>query len=139
MGVDIASFWEPLTGVGWYLFRLLENLADNEEIRLRLYGPSIVESTDLPDPVVALPTGPTLERVSLPVPDDLLLPPGLMSKLLRKADYQTAVVGKWHLGTHMAPQGYDYSEVLIGQGPYYNPPMLKNGGYRPDARFHWSN
>jgi arylsulfatase A-like enzyme len=27
----------------------------------------------------------------------------------------------------MAPQGFDYSEVLIGQGPYYNPPMLKNG------------
>jgi alpha-1,3-rhamnosyl/mannosyltransferase len=86
VGVDIASLWEPLTGVGWYLFRLLENLADNEEVRLRLYGPSIVESTDLPDPVVALPTGPALERVSLPVPDDLLLPPGLMSKLLRKAE-----------------------------------------------------
>jgi arylsulfatase A-like enzyme len=47
-------------------------------------------------------------------------------KLLQAAGYQTAVVGKWHLGTHMAPQGYDYSEVLIGQGPYYNPPMLKN-------------
>jgi len=45
-------------------------------------------------------------------------------KLLRKAGYTTAVVGKWHLGEHMAPQGYDYSEVLIGQGPYYNPPML---------------
>lgn len=45
-------------------------------------------------------------------------------KLLQKAGYQTAVVGKWHLGTHMAPQGFDYSEVLIGQGPYYNPPML---------------
>ena len=44
-------------------------------------------------------------------------------KLLRKAGYTTAVVGKWHLGTHMSPQGYDYSEVLIGQGPYYNPPM----------------
>jgi arylsulfatase A-like enzyme len=27
----------------------------------------------------------------------------------------------------MTPQGYDYSEVLIGQGPYYNPPMLRNG------------
>ena len=26
----------------------------------------------------------------------------------------------------MAPQGYDYSEVLIGQGPYYNPPMLRD-------------
>jgi len=48
-------------------------------------------------------------------------------KLLKNDVYQTAVVGKWHLGTHMAPQGFDYSEVLIGQGPYYNPPMMKNG------------
>ena len=48
-------------------------------------------------------------------------------KLLQKAGYQTAVIGKWHLGEHMKPQGYDYSEVLIGQGPYYNPPMLLNG------------
>lgn len=48
-------------------------------------------------------------------------------KLLQNAGYQTAVIGKWHLGEHMAPQGFDYSEVLIGQGPYYNPPMLKNG------------
>eukprot|EP00752_Nemacystus_decipiens_P013664 g12117.t1 len=47
-------------------------------------------------------------------------------KLLQQAGYQTAVIGKWHLGTHQAPQGYDYSEVLIGQGPYYNPPMLKD-------------
>ncbi|NQT36620.1 MAG: sulfatase [Planctomycetes bacterium] len=46
-------------------------------------------------------------------------------KLLQKAGYQTAIVGKWHLATE--PQGYDYSEVLIGQGPYYNPPMIKNG------------
>lgn len=48
-------------------------------------------------------------------------------KLLQDAGYQTAVIGKWHLGEHQAPQGFDYSEVLIGQGPYYNPPMLKNG------------
>ena len=47
-------------------------------------------------------------------------------KLLKSAGYTTAVVGKWHLGTHMAPQGYDYSEVLIGQGPYYNPPMSRD-------------
>ena len=46
-------------------------------------------------------------------------------KLLQKAGYQTAIVGKWHLAT--TPTGFDYSEVLIGQGPYYNPPMLKNG------------
>ena len=59
-------------------------------------------------------------------------------KLLRKAGYTTAVVGKWHLGTHMAPQGYDYSEVLIGQGPYYNPPMLKDadGDGKQDGRIN---
>ena len=50
-------------------------------------------------------------------------------KLLQKAGYQTAIVGKWHLAT--APQGFDYSEVLKGQGPYYNPPMLLNGDPKP--------
>ena len=50
-------------------------------------------------------------------------------KLLQKVGYQTAVVGKWHLAS--APQGYDYSEVLKGQGPYYNPPMLLNGNPKP--------
>ena len=43
-------------------------------------------------------------------------------KLLQAAGYQTAVVGKWHLAT--TPQGYDYYDVLKGQGPYYNPPMI---------------
>ena len=26
VAIDIASFWEPLTGIGWYLYRLLESL-----------------------------------------------------------------------------------------------------------------
>lgn len=47
-------------------------------------------------------------------------------KLLQAAGYQTAVIGKWHLGEHMAPQGYSYSEVLVGQGPYYNPVTLRD-------------
>jgi arylsulfatase A-like enzyme len=42
-------------------------------------------------------------------------------KLLQEVGYQTAIVGKWHLKTD--PTGFDYWEVLIGQGPYYNPPM----------------
>jgi arylsulfatase A-like enzyme len=46
-------------------------------------------------------------------------------KLLQQAGYQTAIVGKWHLVS--APTGFDYSEILVGQGPYYNPPMIKNG------------
>ncbi|MCA9035448.1 MAG: sulfatase [Planctomycetaceae bacterium] len=46
-------------------------------------------------------------------------------KLLKKAGYQTAVVGKWHLESD--PQGFDYWHILPGQGAYYNPPMIKNG------------
>ena len=46
-------------------------------------------------------------------------------KLLQKAGYQTAVVGKWHLETD--PTGFDYWEILPGQGIYYNPPMIREG------------
>jgi arylsulfatase A-like enzyme len=46
-------------------------------------------------------------------------------KLLQKAGYQTAMVGKWHLKSD--PTGFDYWHILIGQGPYYNPPMIENG------------
>ncbi len=49
-----------------------------------------------------------------------------MAKLLGAAGYQTAVVGKWHLGTD--PTGFDYFHVLRGQGPYYNPNMLTSNG-----------
>lgn len=46
-------------------------------------------------------------------------------KLLQKAGYQTAVVGKWHLKS--VPTGFDHFEVLKGQGQYYNPGLLTNG------------
>jgi arylsulfatase A-like enzyme len=45
--------------------------------------------------------------------------------LLKAAGYQTAMIGKWHLETD--PTGFDYWNILIGQGPYYNPPMIENG------------
>ncbi|MFC1552592.1 sulfatase [Candidatus Latescibacterota bacterium] len=49
-------------------------------------------------------------------------------QLLQGAGYQTAIVGKWHL--HTEPTGFDYWNILIGQGPYFNPPMVENGVYR---------
>ena len=46
-------------------------------------------------------------------------------KLLQKAGYQTAIVGKWHLVSD--PTGFDFWQILPGQGAYYNPPMIRNG------------
>jgi len=45
-------------------------------------------------------------------------------KLLQKAGYQTAIVGKWHLKSE--PTGFDKWKVLIGQGEYYNPTFKEN-------------
>ena len=46
-------------------------------------------------------------------------------KLLQAAGYQTAIIGKWHLVSD--PTGFDYWDILPGQGVYYNPPMIRNG------------
>jgi arylsulfatase A-like enzyme len=46
-------------------------------------------------------------------------------KLLQAAGYQTAVVGKWHLETD--PTGFDYWNVLPGQGIYHNPVLIEMG------------
>ena len=40
-------------------------------------------------------------------------------KLLQKAGYETAVIGKWHLES--LPTGFDHWEIVPGQGDYYNP------------------
>lgn len=74
VAVDVSAFWEPLTGIGWYLFRLLEQLADRDDLMLRLYGPDLVETPDLEPPAVTLPAGRAIEHVRHPVPEDLRLP-----------------------------------------------------------------
>lgn len=48
-----------------------------------------------------------------------------LPKLLQRAGYQTAIVGKWHLKSE--PTGFDYSNVLPGQGAYHDPVMIENG------------
>ena len=49
-------------------------------------------------------------------------------KLLKAAGYTTAMLGKWHLTSD--PTGFDYWEVLPGQGVYYNPDLIGPNGRR---------
>ncbi len=53
-------------------------------------------------------------------------------KLLQAAGYHTAIIGKWHLTTE--PTGFDYYNVLPGQGLYFDPLMKEKGGTWQDGR-----
>lgn len=46
--------------------------------------------------------------------------------LLQQSGYQTAWIGKVHLGT--LPPGFDYLKILPGQGNYYNPDFINSKG-----------
>ena len=48
-----------------------------------------------------------------------------VQQLLRENGYSTAMVGKWHLVSE--PTGFDYWNILTGQGDYYNPVFIDNG------------
>jgi len=53
-------------------------------------------------------------------------------KLLQKAGYTTAIIGKWHLESD--PTGFDHWEILPGQGNYYNPDFIaKDGRHREEG------
>jgi arylsulfatase A-like enzyme len=59
----------------------------------------------------AVPMGPYQQSKTFPV-------------LLQQSGYQTALIGKWHLGD--TPTGFDHYEILTydeGQGTYYSPEM----------------
>jgi len=47
-------------------------------------------------------------------------------KLLQASGYNTAMIGKWHLGSN--PTGFDHWDILPGQGNYYNPDFINKDG-----------
>ena len=51
-----------------------------------------------------------------------------MPKLMQQAGYQTALIGKWHLVS--TPTGFDYWNIIPGQGDYYNPDFIQMDGSR---------
>lgn len=48
------------------------------------------------------------------------------AKELQQVGYKTAWVGKIHLGDKL--QGFDYYDILVGQGHYFNPDFISQGG-----------
>ncbi|HXO26174.1 MAG TPA: glycosyltransferase family 1 protein [Thermoanaerobaculia bacterium] len=114
VAVDIDSLYETLTGVGWYLYEILEHLAQRDDLRLRLYGQALapaaapaaapapgaapggtgVAPAGSPTtawlaptlaPTVTLPAGPAIEHVTYSAPDGLVVPPWRADQWLRRA------------------------------------------------------
>ena len=53
-----------------------------------------------------------------------------VAKALQAGGYQTAMVGKWHLGEGKGhePTGFDYWSIVPGQGEYYDPMFIEPSG-----------
>jgi alpha-1,3-rhamnosyl/mannosyltransferase len=83
VGIDITPLWDSLTGVGWYLYRLIEQLAGHREVTIRLYGPNLLTGEDVPGPKVALPVGPHIEHVAFDVPHGLVFSKGWFMGFVR--------------------------------------------------------
>jgi arylsulfatase A-like enzyme len=61
----------------------------------------------------------------------------MLQKYLQQAGYYTGVIGKWHLGGNDPkradegkPVGFDYWNILPGQGAYFDPVMIEMGESR---------
>ncbi|KAI0017657.1 alkaline-phosphatase-like protein [Xylariomycetidae sp. FL0641] len=53
-----------------------------------------------------------------------------VAKQMKAGGYQTAMVGKWHLGEGKdhEPTGFDYWSVVPGQGEYWDPQFIEEDG-----------
>lgn len=57
----------------------------------------------------------------------------LFVKDLQQAGYSTAWVGKIHLGHQL--QGFDYYDILVGQGHYFNPDFISKEGRKREEGY----
>jgi alpha-1,3-rhamnosyl/mannosyltransferase len=88
VAVDVNSFYEALTGVGWYLHQILAHLAARDDLRLRIYGQSLTDRDPEAEPgaaqlAVEIPAGSAIERVVYAAPDGLVVPPWRAEQILR--------------------------------------------------------
>ncbi|MFL6195741.1 MAG: glycosyltransferase family 4 protein [Thermoanaerobaculia bacterium] len=122
VAVDVNSFYEALTGVGWYLHQILVHLAERDDLRLRLYGQGLVEAgPGAPRPAVDFPAGPAIERVLYEAPDGLVVPPWRAHQILRRLAPLLAAA--------------DGNRVLFGPN-YLFPPLFRFAGGARVATVH---
>jgi arylsulfatase A-like enzyme len=57
-----------------------------------------------------------------------------VAKSLHNSGYQTAVIGKWHLKKR--PAGFDYYNVLPGQGRYHNPILRDSTSWKDGGKVY---
>ncbi len=115
VGIDVNAFYEPLTGVGWYLHQILAHLARREDLRLRLYGQALVDDPGR-GPLSPPPSGPAIEWVRFDPLGAPFLFHGLVSRLVRK-------LSPWLVR-------YDHNRVLLAPN-YLLPPLFRrSAGHR---------
>ncbi len=56
-----------------------------------------------------------------------------LPKVMARAGYQSAILGKWHLGGR--PVGFDHFDILPGHGRYYNPEFISPKGKKVEEGY----
>ena len=86
VAVDTSALRATRTGIGWYLSRLLTELANREDLDLRLYGERLFIDPSAAAADVELPRGGAIDLVRYPIPDDLIFERRWLTRRLRRLE-----------------------------------------------------